>query len=130
MFVASSKVHKLIEMVSKEETRQISREAKGQYKKGDYLIRQPLHPRPLDGDAISFEERVRRMKVRDRFVEILPNLDCGLCGCPSCLTFAEDVSSGKANSEDCVLLSRDRVKKLRGIYGVGRRPRVSDGWET
>jgi CO dehydrogenase/acetyl-CoA synthase gamma subunit (corrinoid Fe-S protein) len=32
----------------------------------------------------------------------LPKLDCGICGAPTCLTFAEDIVKGEAVLTDCI----------------------------
>jgi hypothetical protein len=121
MFVCSSKVHRLIETIEDEESREVAEEARRRYRKGDYFIRQPLQPRVINGTAVSIEERVERMKVRDRLTEVLPGLNCGLCGAPSCRAFAVDVSEGAATRDDCVLLSRHRADVLRKAYRVDKR---------
>ncbi|MDD3832198.1 MAG: [Fe-Fe] hydrogenase large subunit C-terminal domain-containing protein [Clostridia bacterium] len=51
------------------------------------------------------EDRAVAMKKMSRIEDIyktLPNLDCGLCGAPSCRAFAEDVESGMADISMCV----------------------------
>lgn len=118
-FVSSSKIHKLIEVMEKAKTQAFMLEARRIYRKGDYFIRQPVRPRSLETEPLGFEERVERMKVRDRLVEFLPGLDCGLCGAPSCAAFAEDVSVGDAKPSDCILMSEDRVRRLRKAYRIG-----------
>lgn len=42
----------------------------------------------------------------------LPGIDCGSCGAPSCRAFAEDVVTGEADINECVVLMR----KLLGDY--------------
>ena len=42
-----------------------------------------------------------RKKKEDIF-ESLPKIDCGICGAPTCLTFAEDVVREEAELTDCV----------------------------
>ena len=42
----------------------------------------------------------------------LPQIDCGACGAPTCHAFAEDVIRGRANMDECVILSlRGKQKK-------------------
>lgn len=38
----------------------------------------------------------------------LPRLDCGMCGSPSCSTFAEDVAIGKADINDCIFKMKNK----------------------
>ena len=47
---------------------------------------------------------------------MLPGLDCGLCGAPSCRVLAHDVTTGHATKGDCVFLSKRRIDELRRIY--------------
>lgn len=51
------------------------------------------------------------MKIED--VEtILPHLDCGACGAPTCRAFAEDVVKGICQKEDCIFVYRERIRKM------------------
>ncbi|MBE6903918.1 MAG: 4Fe-4S dicluster domain-containing protein [Ruminococcaceae bacterium] len=45
----------------------------------------------------------------EQFVECLPGLDCGCCGAPSCRAFAQDVITGIADEQDCVILYRNSL---------------------
>ncbi len=38
----------------------------------------------------------------------LPGLDCGMCGSPSCRSFAEDVVVGKADINDCIFKMKNQ----------------------
>jgi len=46
-------------------------------------------------------EKLRRI---DALVKELPGIDCGSCGCPNCLAFAEDVVQGHAQMSDCLYM--------------------------
>jgi len=35
-------------------------------------------------------------------------MDCGCCGAPTCLSFAEDVVRGEAQLTDCIFLAQTR----------------------
>jgi len=61
-------------------------------------------------------ERVRRMREAESIASVLPGLDCGLCGAPSCKVMARDVADGEASREDCVFLSKRRIDELRRLY--------------
>ncbi len=52
------------------------------------------------------EDRMEAMRMMADIQEIrkdLPNLDCGSCGAPSCAAFAEDVITGAARADECVV---------------------------
>ena len=115
-FVSLSKVQKLIETMDDAEVEEVKKEAEKRYQKDTYFIRQPLKARPIEKGSMDFEEQVKRMKIKDELLNILPGIDCGLCGSPTCATFAEDVANGDANRDDCLFLSDERTKRLREIY--------------
>jgi Na+-translocating ferredoxin:NAD+ oxidoreductase RNF subunit RnfB len=64
---------------------------------------------------------VRRIKAEETFFKALPGLDCGLCGSPSCETFAKDVAAGDAHHDECVFFSDKRLKQLRKTYLTSRK---------
>ena len=55
----------------------------------------------------SFRMMLQIAKVK----QMLPGLDCGSCGAPTCDAFAEDVVKGEAKIEDCVIRMREQLKK-------------------
>lgn len=81
----------------------------------DFSLERAPEPRTtvVVGDL---RERVRRMQEAERILSVLPGLDCGLCGAPSCKVLAHDVTSGHASRDDCVFLSKRRVDELRRLY--------------
>ena len=117
MFVSTRKVLKIISELDSNE-REIEDEINSKYVKDDYYIRQPIEPRRIESDDISFDEKVRRVKIRDEFIRMLPRLSCGLCGAPSCAAFAEDVANGVSRPGDCVFLATDRIDILKQIYNL------------
>jgi hypothetical protein len=54
-------------------------------------------------------ERLRRI---EETLRVLPNKECGACGCPDCTTFAEDIVDGKDSLESCVFW-KDQEKKWK-----------------
>ena len=56
------------------------------------------------------------MIVRERknIFEMLPKIDCGACGSPSCETFAEDVVSGEVEFQECIIVENMNLKKKLG----------------
>lgn len=63
----------------------------------------------LDPDLATALEKMRQLEATE---EMLPGLDCGACGSPSCRTLAEDIVRGEAQDTDCIFLLRDRVRVL------------------
>ncbi|MDC1105518.1 (Fe-S)-binding protein [Prolixibacteraceae bacterium] len=61
---------------------------------------------PSEGfqEALIRSERVRKLMC------LLPGIDCGVCGAPSCLALAKDISIGSARLAHCVLLDLKWMK--------------------
>jgi iron only hydrogenase large subunit-like protein len=57
---------------------------------------------PLDKDIAKAIEK--RKRIQETY-ETLPQINCGACGAPTCLSFAEDVVLERAACEDCVVLT-------------------------
>ncbi|BCV21977.1 [Fe-Fe] hydrogenase large subunit C-terminal domain-containing protein [Moorella sp. Hama-1] len=79
---------------------------------GNNLATTPVQPRPvlqLDADLAAALEKMHRLETTQA---LLPGLDCGSCGSPSCRTLAEDIVRGEAQDTDCVFVLRERVRVL------------------
>ena len=55
-------------------------------------------------------EAMRMMAQMDEVYELLPQIDCGSCGSPTCRAFAEDVVKGECKLEDCIVLLKKRLQ--------------------
>ncbi len=56
---------------------------------------------PITRLSDNLAESMRMMADIQKFRELLPGIDCGACGAPSCKAFAEDVVKGKAHVNAC-----------------------------
>ena len=57
------------------------------------------------------EDRFEAMRILaqiEEICELLPGIDCGSCGAPTCRAFAEDVVKGECTLDDCVVYLRKR----------------------
>lgn len=68
------------------------------FKKGKV---EPRPPKPLNEDLIT---SIKKRKEKEDIYAQLPQIDCGLCGSPTCMTFAEDVIKNNAKPDDCFLM--------------------------
>lgn len=55
-------------------------------------------------DNLSLAEAIEKMENIEAISSILPGLDCGSCGSPTCRAYAEDVYHGFASLDGCILL--------------------------
>lgn len=65
----------------------------------------------LDENLDVAMEKLQRI---NRITELLPALDCGSCGAPSCRAFAMDVAEGTAKLTDCHRIDLDKILTLKG----------------
>lgn len=76
------------------------------------IVGREIAPRPamkLDDDITKAIAKVEKI---DETVKLLPGLDCGSCGSPTCRALAEDIVQGQAVETDCVFYLRERVRDL------------------
>jgi ArsR family metal-binding transcriptional regulator len=73
---------------------------------GFYYMENPVLPRPTKYFDTDLETSIKRMKERERVYQKLRQIDCGFCGAPTCLAFAEDFIRGEAKLTDCVFLAQ------------------------
>lgn len=62
----------------------------------------------LDENMQKALEKIEKIKA---IAGILPGLDCGSCGSPTCTALAEDIVRGFGNIEDCVLRMKESIEK-------------------
>jgi iron only hydrogenase large subunit-like protein len=77
-------------------------EAVAKFRRGHYSLERKLLPRPrrpLDPDLA---KAIEKKKQKDTIYRSLPKIDCGCCGSPTCLSFAEDIVRGTATLQDCI----------------------------
>ncbi len=96
--------------------------AAGDFRTSESFTASPLMP--LDKDISG---AIERMKARDRVVAGLPGIDCGACGAPRCVAFAEDVVRGEVDEGQCVFVRERRiegvVKQLSAFFTPPPRKR-------
>ncbi|HDS03703.1 MAG TPA: 4Fe-4S dicluster domain-containing protein [Firmicutes bacterium] len=76
-------------------------------------IGMPLKPRPISPLDSDIKEALKKMKKIEEVNRLLPQLNCGMCGCPTCYDLAEDIIIGKDVSiYDCPVILKERLRKL------------------
>lgn len=51
---------------------------------------------------LSLAEAIERMEKIDKILSLLPGIDCGYCGYPTCRAYAEDICDGHADLSKCI----------------------------
>ncbi len=79
------------------------RRAERLYRSGFFSIANPIAPRPLSPLDPDIAKAIAKVKERDEIYGSLPKIDCGACGSPNCMAFAEDVVKGYAQLNGCLV---------------------------
>ncbi len=79
------------------------------YHDGFFSMENPIAPRPLSPLDPDISEAIAKVRMRDEIYDTLPKIDCGACGSPGCLSFAEDVVKGDVAVSDCIVLAAGRA---------------------
>ena len=58
---------------------------------------------------------IRMMRDIENLTKALPGLDCGSCGAPTCMAFAEDVVKGETRVDECTVILK-RILREQGMY--------------
>lgn len=61
----------------------------------------------LDEDMGAAMEKMGKVRA---LLDVLPGIDCGACGAPSCQALAEDVAQGNADATYCIFIQRTLEK--------------------
>ena len=69
----------------------------------------PLDVLKLDDNRLVAMQMVQRI---EELLQILPGMDCGSCGSPSCRALAEDIVRGNATEMDCIFILKEKVRFL------------------
>jgi len=104
LYISYNKILKLIETLEYEKIKACPdiREVRKLYSQDYFLINGKLEPRPLKPLDKDLAKAIKKRKEKEDIYESLPKIDCGACGAPTCLTFAEDVVKGEAELTDCI----------------------------
>jgi iron only hydrogenase large subunit-like protein len=104
LYISYNKILKLIETLEFEQIKACPdiREVRKLYKENYFLLEGKLEPRPLKPLDKDLTRAIRKRKEKEQIFESLPKIDCGICGAPTCLSFAEDVVKGDAEINDCI----------------------------
>ncbi len=114
LYTSYNKILKLIETLEFEQIKACPdiREVRKLYNQEYFFIKGKFEPRPLKPLDQDIAKAIKKRKAKDEIYEALPKIDCGVCGAPTCLTFAEDLVKGEANLTDCIFNLSNNLEEL------------------
>ena len=138
LYISYNKVLKLIETLEFEKIKACPdiREVRKKYQENYYMMKRKLEPRPLKPLSENLRDAIRMRKEKEDVYQQLPKIDCGACGSPTCLAFAEDVIMRGAVVTDCIFHFPKKFKKLsdefsemleKSIHMSSGSPKKTDG---
>ena len=72
---------------------------------------------------IDMAKALHKMEKARQILAVLPGIDCGLCGAPTCKALAEDIAKSEASIRQCVVLKLKDPKELNSLARIwGERP--------
>jgi len=114
LYISYNKILQLLETLELEKVKACPDivEIRKRYRSGYYFIEGKLKPRPLKPLYEDLSTAIQKKKEKEKIYNLLPQIDCGVCGSPTCQAFAEDVVRGEANLTDCFALVPEKFKEL------------------
>ncbi len=107
----------------------------------EYLLQnigiEEVKPRSMMKLDENMAEAMKKMEKVNRLMQLLPMVDCGICGAPSCQAFAQDIAQGKAQANQCIFIQKileqkgelsheDSIKIMQGTWGFGKTNKYRD----
>ncbi|NOZ87660.1 MAG: 4Fe-4S dicluster domain-containing protein [Deltaproteobacteria bacterium] len=113
-YISYNKILRLLETLEQEniEACRDKREILERYQQKYFHRRQKYEPRPMQALDKDLGKAIRKREEKQRLYDSLSKVDCGICGAPTCLCFAEDVVMGNAQPSDCIFNVPRRFKEL------------------
>jgi len=74
------------------------------YVRENYHLHGKIYPRSIVKLDDNMAEAMKKMKRINELNQILPHVDCGICGAPSCQAFAEDIVQKGADIRGCIFV--------------------------
>lgn len=68
------------------------------------------------------EDRSKAMAMMNEIESItshLPGIDCGSCGAPTCMAFAEDIVKNETNADECTIIMRELFHECLDMRRAG-----------
>lgn len=89
-------------------------QSEGNYIPDHYLFDDLPEYMPISRLSDSIAKSMRMLADIHSFKDMLPGIDCGSCGAPTCRAFAEDVIKGVADPDGCPIKTLRELKEKHG----------------
>jgi hypothetical protein len=103
-YIARGRVLRMVEQ-SGSDPCQDRQKIRALYRNNFFSLKGTIAPTPVQPLDEDISRAIHKMYRRNQVYELLPKIDCGACGAPTCMTFAADVVRGEADTDECIFLS-------------------------
>jgi ArsR family metal-binding transcriptional regulator len=99
------------------------------YQKNFFSLAGTIAPSPVQPLDDDISRAINKMHRRNQIYEMLPKIDCGACGAPTCMTFATDVVRGEADTDGCLFLTMKTFESMSRnlLEAIGKHSRKCPG---
>lgn len=73
----------------------------------EYFVEKMVEYNPYSLLSDDRKTAMRMMSEIESITEELPGLDCGSCGAPTCMAFAEDIVKNETSADECTVIMRE-----------------------
>jgi hypothetical protein len=88
------------------------------YRRDYFSLPGTIPPRPFVPLDKDISKAIQKRKRVQEIFEVLPQINCGACGSPTCFSFSEDVVLERARLEECPVLNAKHI----GSSAMGALP--------
>ena len=81
----------------------------------EYFHEKKVEYNPYSSLSSDRKTAMRMMRDIEELTKKLPGLDCGSCGAPTCMAFAEDVVKGETGVDECTVILK-RILREKGLH--------------
>ncbi len=101
------------------------------YIEENVLLHGKIQPRSIIKLDDNMAEAMKKMKRIHEINNILPQVDCGICGAPSCQAFAEDIVQKGYDIKSCIFIQKileqndkldisEAIDLMKETWGIGK----------
>ncbi len=84
------------------------------YQKNFFSLLGKISPSPVAPLDEDISKAIQKMRQKQEVYDLLPKIDCGACGAPTCQAFAEDSVKDGTSMDECIFISMKKFETLTG----------------
>ncbi|MBI5404123.1 MAG: 4Fe-4S dicluster domain-containing protein [Ignavibacteriae bacterium] len=108
VYLSRTNLHNLINYYSESK---IPFGKKDKYESYNLICENMFEPEFKDDISIDIKKALSKRSERKKIYSVLPKINCGACGSPTCETFAEDAVEGEVSLTDCIMLANKNLEE-------------------